>query len=51
MNGVEGTEGKAVMGNWESAAHTERGRDGNPPPKAARTEVLRHCACQRSTGK
>ena len=36
----EGTGGKAVTGNWEPAAHTERGRDGNPPPKTARTKVL-----------
>ena len=36
----EGTEGKAVMGNWEPTAHTERERVGNPPPKTARTKVL-----------
>ena len=40
----EGAEGKAVMGNWEPAAHTERGRDGNPPPTTARTEVLLYWA-------
>ena len=36
----EGAEGKAVMGNWEPDAHTERVRYGNPPPKTARTKVL-----------
>jgi len=36
----EGAEGKAVMGNWEPVAHTERGRVGNPPPNTACTKVL-----------
>ena len=36
----EGTKGQAVMGNWEPAAHTERVRYGNPPPKTASTNVL-----------
>jgi hypothetical protein len=29
-----------AMGNWEPAAHTERVRVGNPPPKVAGTEAL-----------
>ena len=32
------------MGNWEPAAHTERERVGNPPPKTARTKVLLYSA-------
>ena len=40
----EGTEGKAVMGNWEPAARPERGRVGNPPPRIAGTKVLLYWA-------
>ena len=45
----EGAEGTAVMGNWEPAAHTERGRVGNPPLKppaprfySTRMEIMKH---------
>ena len=36
------------MGNWEPAAHTERERIGNPPPKTARTKVLLYSHLQKS---